>query len=190
MHRQFGATLMRAQLVALSLFASVQSKELRRLSSSHVHPSCGKRQHIILFCSLDVTPTCGFNFASLDTNQRPTRILLSNVDPCDTLKLRRACYGVNFTCSRSGCTHRKTSEPLPSEFAAEFCHSLVKALMAEPHARCSCNQSNHSSRPCEHHTGDDLAYWSIVVLSARFWPRSPLDCVSASKRMCICSGVL
>ena len=79
------------------------------------------------FCSLDVTPKCILTCASLDEMPRPTRILLANVDPCDTEKLRRTCHGVNFTCSRSGSAHRKTSEPAASRLLAEIGHSLVQA---------------------------------------------------------------
>ena len=142
-----GATLMRAQRVALSLFAFCANEGV---PTAHVQ-SCA----FLLWQA----PTCHLLLQSrrhsdvqLDLcqlghkNRRPTRILLANVDPCDTQKLRRACHGVNFTCSRSGSTHHKTSEPIPSGLTAEFCHSSVQALMAEPHARFFM-QSAHSFGP-------------------------------------------
>ena len=40
----------------------------------------------------------------------------------------------------------KTSEPVPSGLPAQFRHFLVQALMAEPHARLSCNQPTFVTR--------------------------------------------
>ena len=75
-----------------------------------------------------------------DKLRRPTRILLANADPCNVEKLHRMCHGANLTCSYSGSAHLQTTDPVPCSFPAEFCHSLVQALMAEPHARFSLNQ--------------------------------------------------
>ena len=142
-----GATLMRAQRVALSLFAFCANEGV---PTAHVqycasllwqaptcHPFQQSRRHS------DVQ----LDLCQLGHKNRPTRILLANVDPCDTQKLRRACHGVNFACSRSGSTHHKTSEPIPSGLTAEFCHSSVQALMAEPHARFFMQSAHPFSPP-------------------------------------------
>ena len=87
-----GAILLRAQRVALSLFALCAKQ--------------GSPTALVQPCAslLWQAPTCHpflqlprFSEVQLDlcqfghTNRRPTRFLLANVDPCDTQKLRRTC---------------------------------------------------------------------------------------------------
>ena len=103
-----GATLMRAQRVALSLFAFCAKQGF---PTTLVQPCASLLWQAPIFQTLlqshrysDVhLDVCRFGLKM----RRPTRVLLANVDPCD------ACH-VNFTCSRSGSTHRETSEPIPS----------------------------------------------------------------------------
>ena len=131
-----GATLMRAQRVAfVGLF--VQSKEFRDQPCASL---------------LWQAPTWQFflqsrRYSEVHLGLCQLCILLANVDPCDTQKLRRPCHVANFTCSRSGSAHRKTSEPAPSRLPAEICHSLAQALIAEPHARFSLNEPTLVTSP-------------------------------------------
>ena len=125
-----GATLMRAQRVALSFLCFfAQSKEFRQLLPSRVHPSCGRRPHVHLFLQSRRFSEVHLGLCQLGHKimRRPTRILLANVDPFDTEKLHRSCHGANFTCSHSVSAHRKISEPAPSPLPAEICHFLVQA---------------------------------------------------------------
>ena len=159
----------------------VQSKEFRQLLSCASllwrAPTCQSFLQFRRYSEVDLG-LCQLGHKM----RRPTRILLANVDPCDTDKIRRTCHGVNFTCSRSGSAHRKTSEPAPGRLPAEICHFLVQALMAEPHARFSLNKHTPVTSPREHHFGSDLGCWSIVVPSARFLPRR----AKISARLCLC----
>ena len=65
--------------------------------------------------------------------RRPSRILLVNVDPCF------AMVPILFAHTQAQLTER--TDPVPCRSPAEYYHSLVQALMAEPHAKFVIQQS-------------------------------------------------
>ena len=126
-----GATLMRAQRVALCLF-SFCAKD--NSPTALVQPSASLLWQPTTCQTLLQSQRCTdveLDLCEFGHNmRRPTRVLLANVGPCDAESLRRTCHGVDFVCSRSGTALRTTSDAIPSQLPADFGHYMVPTLLA------------------------------------------------------------
>ena len=122
------ATLMRTQSVAVSLFAFVlQNEEFRQLLCKHLHLPCEKHPRDKIFRSRVDTPKYILTCANLDTQC---------ADPLES------CWpALIFVTSRSFTTFATVRILLARTQA------LVRALMAEAHARFPCNNPTLPTRP-------------------------------------------